>query len=202
MSLPAVLGMTSADVPAEVPYLSADQGLVESWKQRMADVNGLRVGVCWQGNPRHPEDAFRSFPLAQLETLARVPGVRLVSLQCGPGIEQMADVPFPVVDLGDGLDQRAGAFMDTAAVIMNLDLVVTADTAVAHLAGALGMPVWIALAHVPDWLWLMGRPDSPWYPTAQLFRQPIAGDWGSVFAEMALALIQRCQAQSDRGSDS
>ena len=192
MSLPTVLRMTSADVPADVPYLSADQGLVESWKQRMADVIGLRVGVCWQGNPLHPEDTFRSFPLAQLETLARIPGVRLVSLQRGPGVEQMADVPFPIVDLGDGLDQQAGSFMDTAAVIMNLDLVVTADTAVAHLAGALGAPVWIALAHVPDWRWLMGRPDSPWYPTARLFRQPIAGDWSSVFAEMALALPPTC----------
>ncbi len=187
LSLPARFQTTLETVPADVPYLSADPALVERWEPRLAELRGMRVGVCWQGNPRHRSDRQRSFPLAELEPLARVPGVTLVSLQRGPGAEQQARVArrFHVEEVANDLDQEAGAFMDTAAIMTHLDLVVTADTAIAHLAGALGVPVWIALARVPDWRWLLGRDDSPWYPTATLYRQRTTGDWGPVFAAMA-----------------
>ena len=117
--------------------------------------------------------------MAHFAPLASLPGVRLISLQKGFGSEQVATVDFPVLDLSGRLDEVAGPFMDTAAVIRNLDLVVTADTAIAHLAGALGVPVWVALQFSADWRWLLGRDDSPWYPTMRLFRQttlrPVAG---------------------------
>lgn len=199
MSLPLMLGMTSGTVPADVPYLSANMSLVQSWKERLAKVGGKRIGVCWQGNPLHPEDSFRSFKLKHLELLSKVPGVRLVSLQSGYGAEQLEHATFPIEDFGPDLDQSSGTFMDTAAIMKNLDLVVTADTSIAHLAGSLGVPVWIALAHVPDWRWLMSRADTAWYPTARLFRQPATGDWNSVFTEMALSLSPietKCQSVS------
>ena len=144
------------------------------------------VGIAWQGNPKHIRDRYRSFPLTCFEPLARVLGVRLFSLQTGFGTEQLAEVGdrFRVVDLGSRLHD----FMDTAAVMMNLDLVVTVDSAPAHLAGALGVPVWVALPFVPDWRWLLKREDSPWYPTMRLFRQAAPGDWSGVFERMAQAL--------------
>src|SRR5262249_38481838 len=183
MSLPALLGTTLTTVPAEVPYLFADPELVERWRERLSGLKGLRVGVAWQGNPRHPWDAHRSFPLARLKALAEIPGVCLVSLQKGPGMEQVRQIRgrFSLLDLGADLDATAGPLMDTAAVMKNLDLVVSADTAIAHLAGALGVPVWLALSAVADWRWLMDREDSPWYPTMRLFRQPRLGEWGPVF---------------------
>jgi tetratricopeptide (TPR) repeat protein len=196
LSLPALLKTTVETIPAEVPYLFAEDGLVMRWKERLAHVGGLRVGVCWQGNPRFRADRERSFPLAQLEPLARIPGVSLISLQWGPGTEQLAAAQrrFSIVDLGGGLDQENGGFMDTAAVLKNVDLVVTADTAMAHLAGALGVPVWLGLAWAADWRWLMDRDDSPWYPTARLFRQKRRGAWPKVFRRMATELRARVGA--------
>jgi hypothetical protein len=119
--------------------------------------------------------------------VARLRGVRLFSLQKGPGTEQLQAVAdaWGVVDFGDELDAAGGAFMDTAAIMGALDLVITSDTAVAHLAGALGVNVWVALQFVPDWRWLLERGDSPWYPTMRLFRQPQCGDWPGVFAHIA-----------------
>jgi hypothetical protein len=162
MSLPAVFGTTLDTVPADVPYLAAEPARVERWGERLRDVQGLRVGVVWQGNPRFAWDHFRSFPLAQLAPLAEVKGVRLVSLQKGPGAEQLPALRgrFEVLDLGEELDAD-GAFLDTAAVLGHLDLVVSADTAAAHLAGALGVPVWLAVSAVADWRWLVGREDTP-----------------------------------------
>jgi hypothetical protein len=132
-------------------------------------------------------------PLAQFAPLAQVPGVTLVSLQKGPGTEQLrqADERLPVTELGSHLDEEAGPFMDTAAVMGNLDLVITTDTAAAHLAGSLGVPVWVALPFAPDWRWLADRADSPWYPTMRLFRQERPGDWAGVFARIAQALRER-----------
>jgi hypothetical protein len=190
MSLPAVFGTTLATVPAAVPYLAAEPERLARWRERLAGVPGFKVGTAWQGNPRHQWDRHRSFPLAQLEPLAHVEGVTLVSLQKGPGSEQLA-LPgdrFPVLDLGPELDGGGAAFVDTAAVMCCLDLMVCCDTAVAHLAGALGVPVWVALAAVVDWRWLLGREDSPWYPTMRLFRQDRLGKWAPVFVRMAAAL--------------
>jgi hypothetical protein len=191
LSLPGILGLGEADIPYPVPYLTADPARVEAWRPRLAALPGRKVGVCWQGNPAFPGDRFRSIPLARFAPLTEVPGVTLVSLQKGVGEEQIAAnrdaVPltvFPDLD-------TAEPFADTAAVMRHLDLVVTTDTAVAHLAGALGRPVWLALGVDCDWRWGTGRADSPWYPTVRLFRQQSFGDWPGVFAAMAAALRAR-----------
>ncbi len=190
MSLPGLLGTTLETVPADVPYLHAEPARVERWKARLEGVGGFKVGVVWQGNPRHPWDRWRSFPLQCLAPLAAVEGVRLVGLQKGAGVEQLKNLSgrFAVEDLGEELDAEGGAFLDAAAVMKGLDLVATADTAAAHLAGALGVRVWVALAAVADWRWLCGREDAPWYPTMRLFRQRTPGDWPEVFARMAAEL--------------
>jgi tetratricopeptide (TPR) repeat protein len=187
LSLPAMLGTTIETIPADVPYLFADEALVRQWRSRLDSIKGLRIGIHWQGNPKYRGDRHRSLPLANFEPLARVPNVRLISLQRGLGAEQIARVAnrFEVIELGDEVDREAGAFMDTAAIMRVLDLVITSDTATAHLAGALGVPVWMATPLAPDWRWLLEREDSPWYPTMRLFRQPKWGDWPSAFARMA-----------------
>jgi hypothetical protein len=135
-------------------------------------------------------------PLARFRPLAEVEGVRLISLQKGAGIEQLATAPFAVEDLGSQLDLGPAAFAETAAVVRNLDLVITSDTALAHLAGALGAPVWVALSRAPDWRWQFGdREDSPWYPTMRLFRQPALGQWDAVFERMAARLRELVAAR-------
>jgi tetratricopeptide (TPR) repeat protein len=190
LSLPSILGTTLAHVPADIPYLRARPDLIEQWRRQLDEPGTFNVGIAWQGNPAFPQDHLRSFPLKELAPLGRLPGVRLISLQKVHGREQLADLGglFPVLDLGERIDEAAGPFMDTAAIMLNLDLMVTSDTSIAHLAGALGVRVWIALEAVPEWRWLLDRPDSPWYPTARLFRQPEAGNWGPVFEQMASAL--------------
>jgi tetratricopeptide (TPR) repeat protein len=193
LNLPFLLQTTLETVPADVPYLFADPALVERWRLELAPVRGFRVGIAWQGNPAHLWDRQRSVPLAAFEPLARVPGVRLLSLQKGTGTEQLAEVAgrFPVLALGGTLDGAAGAFMDTAAVLRNLDLLVTSDTAIAHLAGGLGVPVWVALSASPDWRWMLEREDSPWYPTMRLFRQKELGQWADIFGVMAAELARQ-----------
>jgi hypothetical protein len=173
--------------------LSSDPDLQTHWRDQLADVRGLRVGIVWQGNPQHKLDDWRSAPLAAFEPLADVPEVRLISLQKGHGIEQLQGVQdrFEVIDLGSQLDNGAAAFVDTAAVMQSMDLVVTTDTATAHLAGALGVPVWVALCASPDWRWMTDRADSPWYPTMRLFRQHRIGGWNNVFHQIAAALRER-----------
>ncbi len=191
MSLPGLIGTTLANIPADVPYLSAAPELVNAWQEKLRRLTGLRVGIAWKGSAGNVHDSLRSIPLDQFEPLAEVSGVALVNLQKHEGVEQLRDVDFVVHQLGSDWDEAAGPFMDTAAVIRNLDLVITADTAVAHLAGALGVDVWVALASKADWRWLRCRDDSPWYPTMRLFRQVRAGDWSKVFARMAVQLEQR-----------
>jgi hypothetical protein len=151
----------------------------------------LKIGIVWQGSRNYPSDRQRSVRLADFAPLARLPGVRLVSLQKGFGSEQVATVDFPVLDLCERLDDVTGPFMDTAAVIRSVDLVVTVDTAIAHLAGALGAPVWLALQYSPYWVWLRDRDDSPWYPTMRLFRQSTVGAWPEVFERIAAAVQAR-----------
>jgi hypothetical protein len=186
-SLPALLGTTLSNIPATIPYLHADPALEASWREKLAANPGFKIGIAWQGNPSYRGDGQRSVPLTRFATLAGLPGVRLFSLQKGKGCEQVQQVAgqFSVIDLGPRLDETAGAFMDTAAVMKNLDLVITSDTAIAHLAGALGVPVWVALAFIPDWRYLLERTDSPWYPTMRLFRQSTPGDWNGVFERIA-----------------
>ncbi len=190
LSLPGVFGTRLETIPGAVPYISADPPLIEHWRRELSPIREFRIGVAWQGNPSHAWDRHRSFALKHLEPLARVPGVRILSLQKGPGSEQLEALGdrFSVLSLGSRLDEAHGSFMDTAAVLRNVDLLVTSDTAIAHLAGALAVPVWLALCSTPDWRWLLERTDSPWYPTMRLFRQSTLGDWATVFQAMAAEL--------------
>jgi len=190
LSLPNVFGTMLETVPADIPYLKADPGRIARWRDYFAPHRTFNIGITWQGGTGYKADRLRSFPLAQLAPLARVPGVKLFSLQKGAGCEQIPTVAgaFSLVDLGQMLDIDGGAFLDTAAAIENLDLVVACDTAIGHLAGALGARVWLALARDAEWRWMLDRTDSPWYPTARLFRQQQLGDWDQVFQDMAAEL--------------
>jgi tetratricopeptide (TPR) repeat protein len=190
MSLPQRFGTALETLPSNVPYVFAEPDLVEAWRQRLG-TDGFKLGVCWQGNPAGAIDKGRSIPLREFRPLANLAGVRLISLQRTHGLDQLANLPevMRVETLG-AFDVGKDAFVDTAAIMESLDLIVTSDTSVAHLAGALGRPVWLATKHTPDWRWMLKRSDTPWYPTMRLFRQPVRGDWASVFAEMAQALKQ------------
>lgn len=195
MSMPAIFKTTRESVPNETPYLFSDGRLIDHWHRELAGQQGFRIGVVWQGNPQFREDRFRSFPLAKLAPLARLPGVQLFSLQKGYGLDQLEALQkgdgadgISIVELGSRLDNVTGPFMDTAAVIENLDLVIAPNTGLAHLAGALGAPVWVAISAFPEWRWITGENDTPWYPTMRLFRQSKLGDWDDVFAQMADAL--------------
>ncbi|HYV39898.1 MAG TPA: tetratricopeptide repeat protein [Gemmataceae bacterium] len=186
-SLPLIFGTKIDTIPADVPYLFADKDLQEHWHSKLGPLEKFKIGIAWQGNPAFLDDQARSIPLTCFAPLAKIEGVQLVSLQKGPGMEQLhaAANQFDVLDLGHQFDEASGAFMDTAAVMKNLDLVICSDSAVAHLAGALGVPVWVALAKVPEWRWLLEREDIPWYPGMRLFRQRFAGDWADVFGRIA-----------------
>jgi Flp pilus assembly protein TadD len=205
MSLPAILGTTLASLPGERSYLSVDAATVDRWRPiverslatacpRDDDPGAgrdriFRIGIAWQGNPRHRNDRWRSFPLSLFARLAELPGVRLISLQKGQGTEQLADLAgrFPVAVLpgaGVGEDDRRD-FLDTAAIMSLVDLVITPDSALAHLAGSLGVRAWVPLAAVTEWRWMLDRDDSPWYPTMTLFRQDSSCDWEAVFRRMA-----------------
>lgn len=189
MSLPAILGTTLADLPGPAPYLVADPGAVAQWGRRLGPRRGPRVGIAWQGSPRYAADRHRSIPLGEFAALDAVPGVELVSLQWGFGVEQLAAWPGRPIVLPEHLDPAwTGNFAEMAALVRNLDVVVTPDTAAAHLAGGLGVPAWVALGAAPDWRWLRGRRDSPWYPAARLFRQDRRGDWAGVLGAIAVAL--------------
>jgi tetratricopeptide (TPR) repeat protein len=192
MSLPRLLGTTLATLPADVPYLAADPAKLERWRLRLRDVPGFKVGITWQGNPRHEWDRYRSFPLTLLEPIARIDGVTLVGLQKGSTSAQIGLIKarFPVIDLGAELAD----FSETAAIVKHLDLVICCDTSVAHLAGALAVPVWVALSTIVDWRWLRGRVDNPWYPTMRLFQQKRLGNWKPVFQRMARELVPFCEA--------
>jgi tetratricopeptide (TPR) repeat protein len=190
LSLPGIFRANLATMPAAVPYLTADPDAVEKWRQELNAVSGVKVGIVWQGSRRHREDRSRSVQVFQFAPLAQVAGVRLVSLQTGRGSEQVkgASYQFPLVDLGSRFDPAS--LGDVAAVVYNLDLVVTVDTAVAHLAGGMGVRVWVALPFAPDFRWLLGREDSPWYPTMRLFRQSERGNWNQVFRRIAEELLK------------
>ena len=165
LSLPEILRTTLDSVPAAVPYLAANAELTGLWQERLQSARGLRIGINWQGDPNNHMDRMRSIPLMQFAPLADVADVSLISLQKGPGTEQLVAnaSQFDVVHLGDDVDETAGG---------------------------LGVPVWVALSFVPEWRWLLVRDDSPWYPTMRLFRQPQPGDWPGLFADMRIALMQ------------
>ncbi|MEG4211747.1 tetratricopeptide repeat protein [Microcoleus sp. S13_B4] len=184
MSLPHLLGTTLETIPAKVPYLAPPPG----WEFTLSQTPNLKVGIVWSGNPKNSHNNVRSLPLNLLTKLLDIPGADFYSLQKEMTADDRALLEqMPVTDLSSNLHDLA----DTAAAISALDLVISVDTCVAHLAGALGKPVWILLCFVPDWRWMLQREDSPWYPTARLFRQSTAGDWEGVLEEAALALRER-----------
>jgi tetratricopeptide (TPR) repeat protein len=191
MSVARVLKTTVHSIPNEVPYLSPDPDLVRNWRTKLENIAGFRIGINWEGRGARGASRKRDIPLEHFSALAKLPGVRLISLQKGKATDALTNKDRPaVVDFSADLDQDRGAFMDTAAIMANLDLIVSSDTSVPHLAGALAVPVWLALPYVPDWRWLLERTDSPWYPTMRLFRQKQPGDWAGVFAEIQLALAE------------
>jgi hypothetical protein len=145
------------------------------------------VGLCWQGNPTVLHDRTRSLPFEAVRPLLAVPGITFVSLQRDP-VGRWMPAPAGLVDLGARLDADGHAFLDTAAVLTGLDLIVTSDTITAHLAGSLGRPVWVMLRKVADWRWFEDRADSPWYPSMRLHRQTVAGDWSDVVGRIAADL--------------
>jgi tetratricopeptide (TPR) repeat protein len=197
LSVPDVIQLEPSTLPADVPYLAAEEELVERWRRRLNDVcprrlGSLRVGICWQGNPAAPADAGRSLPLALVAPLAQIEGVQLVSLQKDHGRDQLSAAPPGMIalDLGNEIDTADEAFVDTAALLHELDLLVTTDTAVAHLAGAMGRPVWVLLKNVPDWRWGRAVCRTPWYPTMRLFHQPEPGDWRGAVDRVVASLEQ------------
>ena len=189
MSLGAALKITGATLPP-TPYLTADPVRVRDWTERLGP--GFKVGLVWQGHRLHRNDRNRSLPAAALAPLLAVPGVRWFSLQkeAGDGDPSATFVTDPSVTFVTDLSAGLTDFAETAAAVRSMDLVIAVDTSVAHLAGALGRPVWLALPHAPDWRWLMGRSDSPWYASARLFRQTERGDWRGPITAMAAALAK------------
>jgi tetratricopeptide (TPR) repeat protein len=191
MSLPSVFGTTLGSIPWNGPYVRADEAHAARWDLG-AYGPGLRVGLVWAGRPQQWDDRKRSLSLERLAPLAGIPGVTYFSLQIGEAARQAAQPPagMRLVDL----TARIADFSDTAALVSRLDLVVTIDTSVAHLAGAMGAPVWVMVAHAPDWRYHLEREDEPWYPSMRLFRQERDGDWSEAIARVAQALAQRAAA--------
>jgi hypothetical protein len=186
LSLAHGFGTELATIPSATPYLAAPSEALSRWAMRFPVSTQPRVGVVWSGNPRHENDHRRSLSFDEFRPVLMAPGIEFFSLQKNAkpaDAAALAALPH-VTDLGSEL----ATFADTAAVIAHLDVVIAVDTSVAHLAGALGKPVWVLLPFAPDWRWLLGRDDSPWYPSARLFRQPRIGDWQTVAAEVGHAL--------------
>lgn len=181
LSLPHIMGTTLATIPGQIPYLTPTH-----LAPVILNEPGFKVGIVWAGNPQHKGDRHRSCPLRYFLPLLNIPGIKWYSLQKGQEETRIRQQNLPIQDLAPHLQDLA----DTAAIIAQLDLVITVDTSVAHLAGALGKPVWVALSYAPDWRWMLNRTDSPWYPTMRLFRQEERGDWQGVFDEVAQSLTE------------
>jgi tetratricopeptide (TPR) repeat protein len=184
MSLPLGFGTRLDTIPQQLPYLHVPAERQRAWAGSLASVPGLKVGLAWAGDKAMPRDAWRSMALRQLEPLMGVDGVTWISLQRGEAADELGELGWRVLDWAYHCED----LLDTAALIEQLDLVVTVDTAVAHLAGALGKPVWLMSRYEGEWRWLRGRQDSPWYPSMQIFSQQAAGDWGSVVGAVAQAI--------------
>jgi len=188
LSLPFVFGTRLETIPNSVPYLTPPANALAAWEKRFSGLRGVKVGLVWSGNLKNPLNSSRSLALPMLAPLWGLAGVRWFSLQVGEGAADIAQIPNQTIaDLSPFLLD----FAETAAAMCHLDLIIAVETAAAHLAGALGRPVWVPLSFMPAWRWLLGREDSPWYPTMRLFRQTSPGDWTSVVGAIAEALAQR-----------
>lgn len=200
LSLPGVFETAVDDVPAEVPYLTADPDLVEKWREPITSLPGLKVGIAWQGNPDFKQDKFRSIALKHFAPIIESDGTSVISLQKGFGSEQIAELACgDQLHEFDDLDAEEGAFMDTAAILSHLDLFITSDSAIAHLAGGLGVKTWLLLPYAPDWRWGLEASATGWYPTLHLYRQQAFLDWESVFEDVASDLRKRVKdSQSAR----
>src|SRR5215471_2930821 len=194
MSLPRLLGVTLADLPGQSPYLRADPPAISRWSRRLCAAGGpLKIGIVWGGNPKHPQDRYRSIEPGRLGSLLEQPGIRFYSLQKTER-ESLREAEGKFIDIAPELPD----FAETAAALFNLDLIITVDTATAHLAGALGRPCWVLVPFMPDWRWLLERADSPRYPTLRLFRQSASGDWDSAINLVRDALAIWCDEQRSK----
>ena len=199
LSLPGIFKTTLASIPGRIPYMQADRELADHWGRRLNN-RGFKVGLVWSGNPTHFRGLNRSAALADFEGLLRTRGAHFYGFQKGRAAEDAAR--FAGADLIENLGGEFENFNDTAAALENMDLVISIDTSVAHLAGALGKPTWVLLAYAADWRWLLDRVDSPWYPTMRLFRQQCKGDWTGVIAEVQKALQELLQEIKTPGPQS
>jgi hypothetical protein len=180
-SLPRLFNTCLETIPNDVPYMSADAARIQQCRTRLAHDANVKVGIVWAGSAQHQNDRARSCRLADFAPLASVANVSFYSLQKGTTTAELPSAPLKITPMGDDLRD----FGDTAALLMNLDLLISVDTSVVHIAGALARPVWTLIAKGPDWRWMLEREDTPWYPTMRLFRQPELRKWGSVFERVA-----------------
>jgi tetratricopeptide (TPR) repeat protein len=193
MSLPLVFNTRVETIPANIPYLYADETLVEEWRQKLSSDAHFKIGICWQGNANYETSylrhtvATKSCNVEYFNILTSIPNVTFYSLQKMHGLDQLKKSPY-IQTFGSAFDEEHGRFMDSAALIKNLDLVISIDTSIGHFAAALGIPTWILLPEPSDWRWMQTRTDTPWYPNVRLFRQPTGGDWDGLMHTVARAL--------------
>jgi tetratricopeptide (TPR) repeat protein len=190
LSLPLAFKTQIQTIPASIPYLSLNPALIQKWQGITgADQEDLKIGLVWAGRPTHKKDRKRSLNFEALESILEIPGITFFSLQKGEAALQIQNRPNRIKLIN--VAEKLADFTETGALIQNLDLVISVDTAVAHLTGALGKPVWTLLPYSPDWRWLLDREDCPWYPSMRLFRQPCPGDWGSVIQSVKDCLLEK-----------
>lgn len=192
LSMPYLTKTTLERVPAEIPYLYADETLIEEWRAVLSQDSNFKIGICWQGNPEYSTQflrltvAAKSMSVTKFLPIMNIPGVTVYSLQKVTGTDQLSDLPHdaPLVLFDGDFDNSKGRFMDTAAVIKNLDLVITIDTSICHFAAGLGTPTWNLLPNPCDWRWMLDCDNTPWFPNMRLFRQPSPGDWDTVIQQV------------------
>ena len=182
LSIPYLLKTDVKTIPANIPYLKADSIKVAEWKNKLS-TKKFKVGICWQGS-KNKVDRGRSFSISNFNDISKIPNLELINLYKGEEEKQILDINFEVTTFNKSLNEKENAFIDTSAIMMNCDLIITSDTVIAHLAGALGCTVWVVLKYVPDWRWMLDRLDSPWYPTTKLYRQNNLDDWVPVFNQI------------------
>jgi tetratricopeptide (TPR) repeat protein len=186
MSLPYLFNTKLSSIPSKLSYLKADPKKIIQWNKKLKS-NNLKIGICWQGSNKKI-DKGRSFSLEFFKDISKIPNIELISLYKGEDEKKLFEIDFKITSFGNSFDCEKDAFIDTAAIMMNCDLIITSDTAIAHLAGALGRPVWVALKYIPDWRWMLKRSDTPWYPSMRLYRQTKINDWNNVFNQIKINL--------------